>query len=58
MRAYEIQREYLAIQESMGKLLDAAPAHIRPKLKELSTQLLRVKRSWVGAVDEIDSENF
>jgi hypothetical protein len=55
MRKYEIQKLYLTIQQSIGELEIEAAKPERDKLRDISIQLLRVKRNMIGTFDEVDA---
>lgn len=56
MRPTEIQQIYLEIQSRLGTLLEDAPQEHTADLRKLSVNLCRIKRRWIGTIDEIEPE--
>lgn len=56
MRNHQVQKLYLEIQSRLGELLDAAPDEEKKPLQSISTELCRIKRRWIGVVDEIEAD--
>lgn len=59
LRRYQIQEVYLTMQQSLGVLIENAPSEAdQTKLRNVSTELVRIKRSMIGDFDEIATEKL
>lgn len=59
LRRYQIQEVYLSMQQSLGVLIENASSEVdQTKLRNVSTELVRIKRSMIGDFDEIDTEKL
>ena len=58
LRRYQIQEVYLSMQQSLGVLIENASNADQARLRNVSTELVRIKRSMIGDFDEIDTEKL
>jgi hypothetical protein len=57
LRNIEVLEMYRKIQQDIGVLVNAVPSTVlRKELIDLSTQLCRIKRRWIGNIDELEAE--
>lgn len=58
LRRYQIQEVYLSMQQSLGVLIENASNADQARLRNVSMELVRIKRSMIGDFDEIDTEKL
>lgn len=51
-----ILKDYLEIQERIGRLMEITPYPEKDTLRKVSVMLLEVKRKLIGTIDEIQCE--
>lgn len=59
LRRYQIQEVYLNVQQSLGVLIENTSSDAdQVRLRSVSIELVRIKRSMIGDFDEMDTEKL